>query len=71
MLEVIDEVDTSGLGTLNLDEFKAIMQLTLGVKARIVGASNETVIRSLVRQFLLKSHRIHEWYIHPHEWLIL
>jgi len=27
--EVIDEVDTSGLGTLNLDEFKAIMQLIL------------------------------------------
>ena len=27
---MIDEVDTSGLGTLNLDEFKAIMQLTLG-----------------------------------------
>lgn len=25
--EVIDEVDTSGLGTLNLDEFKSIMQL--------------------------------------------
>ena len=36
VLEVIDEVDTSGLGTLNLDEFKAIMQLTLGVKTRIV-----------------------------------
>ena len=28
--QVINEVDTSGLGTLNLDEFKQIMQLNLG-----------------------------------------
>ena len=29
--------------------------------------SNVTVVRSLVGRFLLKSRRIHEWYIHPHD----